>query len=287
MADSAYIYDVNRTDFNERVVEASRKAPVLVDFWAEWCGPCQMQLPVLVKLAEEYGGKFLVAKVNTDLEQDLAMEHGIRSIPTMKLYRNGEVVEEIMGAQTESTLRALIEPYIERESDQVRNRALSLAAAGEVEEALALLRVAAAEDPANTGLQLDLAGLALQAGHPDEALKTLDALPPDQRDSDEARRIRALADFANRLAPDTDAAALKARIDADPDDLEAREQLAIHQAVAGDYEAAMEQYLEILKRDRNWKDEAGRKGLIALFELLGNQGELVSRYRRQMFNYLH
>ncbi|HEB98940.1 MAG TPA: redoxin domain-containing protein, partial [Thiotrichales bacterium] len=93
MADSAYIYDVNRTDFNERVVEASRKAPVLVDFWAEWCGPCQMQLPVLVKLAEEYGGKFLVAKVNTDLEQDLAMEHGIRSIPTMKLYRNGEVVE--------------------------------------------------------------------------------------------------------------------------------------------------------------------------------------------------
>ena len=287
MAASPYVYDVTQETYQQLVVENSRHVPVLVDFWADWCGPCKMQLPVLLKLADAYQGKFLVAKINTDEQRRLAELHSIRSIPTMKLFRDGQVVEEILGAQTESTLRTLLDKYVARESDSLREQAAQRAAAGDVEGALAILRDAAAKDPDNPRAQLDYLRTAMEAGLVDEAEQALTAMPRDIRESAEIRRYAALVEFARRIAGAPDRVALEQRIAQDAGDLEARDLLAARLALAGDAEGALEQYLEILRRDRRYGDDAGRKGLLAMFELLGNQGPLVNRYRSQMFTVLH
>lgn len=287
MAASPYVYDVTQETYQQLVVEKSRHVPVLVDFWADWCGPCKMQLPVLLKLADAYQGKFLVAKIDTDEQRRLAELHGIRSIPTMKLFRDGQVVEEILGAQTESALRTLLDKYVARESDSLREQAAQRAAAGDVEGALALLRDAAAKDPDNPRAQLDYLRTAMEAGLVDEAEQALTAMPRDIRESADIRRYAALVEFARRIAGAPDRAALEQRIAQDAGDLEARDLLAARLALAGDAEGALEQYLQILRRDRRYGDDAGRKGLLAMFELLGNQGPLVNRYRSQMFTVLH
>lgn len=287
MADSPYVFDVTQTDYQQAVLENSRRVPVLVDFWADWCGPCKMQLPVLLKLAEEYQGKFLLAKIDTDAERGLANLHNIRSIPTMKLFRDGEVVEEILGAQTESTLRMLLDKHVPRESDNLREQALALAAAGDTDAALDILREAAANDPDNPRAQMDYLRTAMEAGRMDEAGQALDKMPIGIRESGEIRRLAALLGFARRIAGAPDRAALEQRIADNANDLEARDLLGARLALGGDAEGALEQYLEVLRRDRRYGDDAGRKGLLALFELQGNQGPLVSRYRAQMFAALH
>ncbi|HKJ08284.1 MAG TPA: thioredoxin, partial [Gammaproteobacteria bacterium] len=142
MDESPFIFEVTEANYDALVLEKSREVPVLVDFWAEWCGPCQMQMPVLKKLAEAYQGKFVIAKIDTDRERALAASHGIRSIPTMKLFVDGEIVEEILGAQTETDLRLLLERYIPRESDQVRQAAWQAYEQGNADQAMSMLQVA-------------------------------------------------------------------------------------------------------------------------------------------------
>lgn len=287
MAESRFVYAVTQSTYPQLVLENSRQVPVLVDFWADWCGPCKMQLPVLLKLAEEYQGKFLLAKVDTDAERGLANLHNIRSIPTMKLFVDGIVVEEILGAQTESTLRALLDKYVARASDAIREQALQLAAAGDVDAALTLLRSAAQTDPDNPRVHVDNLRLAMEAGRVDAAQQVLTDMPRDLRDSAEVRRYAALLGFAARLDGAPDRTELERRVTDAADDLQAREWLAARLAMDGDAEGALEQYLEILRRDRRYGDAAGRKGLLAVFELLGNGGPLVNRYRSQMFTLLH
>lgn len=287
MTESAFVFDVTQSNYEQQVIENSRSVPVLVDFWADWCGPCKMQFPILLKLAEEYQGKFLLAKIDTDAERPLAQQHNIRSIPTMKLFRDGQVVEEILGGQTETTLRTLLDKYVTRESDTLREQALQQAAIGDTDTALGILRDAVIKDPDNPRAQFDYMRTAMEAGLIDEATQAMDKIPREIREGAEIRRLAALLDFARKAqnAPARDS--LEQRIATNADDCEARELLAARLAVQGDIEDALEQYLEILRRDRGYGDDACRKGLLAIFELLGNQGPLVSRYRSQMFTLLH
>jgi putative thioredoxin len=282
-----HIYDVTDEDFQTAVVERSSQVPVLVDYWADWCGPCQMQMPVLKKLIEEHDGQVLLAKVNTDEQRGLARDHGIRSLPTMRLYKDGAVVEEILGAQTEATLRILLDRYVSRPSDQVRSTAMETYRQGNAADALRLLREARESDPDNHRIQLDYAAINLELGNISEAEATLDALPRDIRDEAEAVRLYALLGFA-RLAQDAPAAEeLEARIHDKPDDIEARHQLAARHVLADQLEPAMQELLHILQQDRSYGDDAGRKGLLAVFDLLGNEGDLVADYRRKLFNSMH
>ncbi len=287
MAASPFVFDVTAATYNKQVMENSRQVPVLVDFWADWCGPCKMQLPVLLKLAEEYQGKFLLAKINTDTERALSNQHGIRSIPTMKLIRDGQVVEEILGAQTETTLRTLLDKHVARASDTLLEQAQALAAADDIDAALSLLRDAIAQDPNNPRTQQEYLQMAMQTGRIDEADQALQIMPLEISESAEIRRLVALLEFSRRSAGAPDNSALEQRIAENGDDLDARDLLAARLALAGDTEGALEQFLEILQRDRSYRDDGGRKGLLAIFELLGNQGPLVNRYRSKMFNILH
>jgi putative thioredoxin len=281
------IVNVTLETFQAQVVEQSQRVPVLVDYWADWCGPCQMQMPVLQKLVEELDGKFVLAKVNTDEQRELAREHGIRSLPTMRLFRHGEIAEEILGAQTESTLRILLDRYIERESDKIRTSAIEIFQEGRQDEALEMLRGAHQAEPENHQLTLDYAGLCLQADRLDETERLLMELPRDVREATEAVQLRALLDFSNAALDAPPLEKLERSVAANPDDMTLRYQLGAVYVLNDRMEAAMDVFMFILEHDRKFREDIGRRSLLAVFELIGSEGDLVQRYRRRMFAALH
>jgi putative thioredoxin len=276
----AHAYDVNEADFNRVVIEGSRKVPVLVDFWADWCAPCRALKPILEKLADEYQGRFLLAKVNSDQNQSLAARYGVRGIPNVKAFVGGELVDEFSGALPEAMVREFIEGLMPSEAEELRRQAAAALASGASDGALALLERAAEREPQNDAIRLDRAEILLDLGRADEARALLGALSILTRDETRAAGLIARAAFAGGTAEGT--AGLEQRISAHPDDLEARLQLARAHVAARRYEAAMEQLLEVIRRDRGYGDDAGRKTLLQVFNLLGNEGELVAKYRRLM-----
>lgn len=276
--------DVGVGDFQEKVIDASHHTPVLVDFWAEWCAPCRMLKPVLEKLAVEYDGRFILAKVDSDQNQELAARYGVRSIPSVKAFANGEMVREFSGALPEAQIRAFIEGLMPSPAEPLRIAAQEARAKGEAEVACSLLLDAAQLDPANETAQLDLAEIHIDMQHAAAARAILDA---HEHEAQDIPRVRALQARLKLVAAGAgaDPAMLKARIDANTGDLDARLQLANTLALAHDYRAALEQLLELVRRDRKWQDEAARKTMLDLFTLLGADPEyddLVREFRIQL-----
>lgn len=283
---SAPIAEVTRADFAAQVIDRSYQVPVLVDFWAPWCGPCRVLMPLLAKLATDYAGKFFLAKVNTDVEQELAMEYHIRGIPAVKLFRNGQVAGEFVGVQPESTVRALIDRFVPREIDAVLERVGAFEHDGRHAEAVALLRNAVDKDPRDDRAKIELARRLLSldadgdpAAHADEAAKLLESLTLQTGANPEVEALRARLGLLRVAAGSPSRDALEQAVANDPDDLAARHQLAARFALEGRYEPAMEQFLELVRRNRSYGDEAGRKGMLAAFNLAGSRDPAVTRYR--------
>lgn len=274
-----FSFDSNSGDFEQTVIAASRRVPVLVDFWAEWCAPCRTLKPVLEKLAAEYGGRFVLAKVDSDRNQELAARYGVRGIPNVKAFVGGEMVDEFTGAQSEAQVRAFIERLLPSPAEPLRTAAAEARGQGDLEVARSLLEDALALDPANEAARLDLAEIHLDAQRPDAARTILDAAVI----TESARRSALLARLKlAAVGAGADSAALKERIAADGNDLDARLQLANALALRQDYRESLEQLLEIVRRNRKWQDEAARKSMLDLFTLLGasaGHDELVREFR--------
>ena len=285
MADSPFIIDVTRDNYAQ-VMEDSYKVPVLLDFWASWCQPCHALMPILAKLADEYDGKFLLGKLNTEEEQEIAAQFGIRSIPTVKLFRDGQPVDEFMGALPEVAVREFLDRHVPRESDMQVEKARQHLLTGDAEGAIALLNEAREADPDNPRITLALAQAQAAAGDSAAAAATLDSLPADQQERPEVAALRSLLSFASEVADAPATAELEAKHTADPDDLDALYLLGMRKVVEQDYDAAMELLLQLMQKDRSYKDDAGREGLVKVFELLGDDPR-VGQYRRRMASLLY
>lgn len=288
MRDTSHNYDVSEPEFAARVLEASKQVPVLVDFWASWCGPCKMLAPTLTKLADAYNGRFMLAKVNTDEEPRLAREYGVRALPTVKVFKDGRVVDEFMGVLPEPAVRAVIERHVEHESDKLRRQAEASLEAGDTATARRLLEEAAELDPDNPAVKIATAKMLMFTGAADRAQFILQSLPVDVSMNPEVKRLQAQIGFAQVASTAAfDESELERIVSTDPKDLQARYRLSAKKVLRGDYEGALEQLFEILRQDRSFEDDAGRRGMLSVFEILGGSGELVSRYRAKMLNMLH
>ena len=278
----AFSIDVTQENFATQVIEASHQQPVLVDFWATWCGPCQSLMPILEQLAQGYQGKFLLAKVEIDSQQALASQFGVRSVPTVKLVKNGQIVDEFTGAMPESQIRAFLDKHIERESDQRMQQALARYQQGENEAALTEMGQILQADPENENNKISYASVLIRENHLAEARQWLSTLSVETSLKPEVRAMQAQLEFIEIVQNAPDPATLEKRLIDDPRNSKARYQLSAHAILQGQFEVAFEQLLEIVKRDRNYNDDAGRKALLKLFELLGDNHELVGSYRRKL-----
>jgi len=281
---SGHAVEVGRDTFQRDVIEESVKRPVVVDFWAPWCGPCRVLGPILEKLAAEYGGRFLLAKIDSDREPELSMQFGVRGIPSVKVFSGGRVVDEFTGALPEAAVRQFLDGVVPSLAEPLRIEAARLRAEGDLEGALGKLAVAHEIDARYEPVALDRIEVLIELGRDDEARGLLAAIEDRARDAQRVAQLQAKLAFAGTA---TDVSGLEARVGADAADLGARLDLAGALAAGGAYERALEQALEVVRRDRGFKDEAGRKTMVRIFDLLGSDSDLARRYRRELASALN
>ena len=279
---TAHCVEVSENNFMQEVVEASRRVPVLVDFWAPWCGPCRSLGPILEKLAAEYQGRFRLAKVNSDENQALAAQFGVRGIPAVKAVVNGELVNEFTGALPESAVREFIDALLPSPAEPLRLEAQAARARGEGDAARKLLLQAIHLDPKHEQARLDLVDLLLDAGDHAEAQRLLGEIVDAGKDRARIDSLAARLVLAQGAAGSADEGTLRARLAADAGDLGARLDLANLLALKQDYPGALEELLEIVRRDRAFQDDIGRKTMLQIFNLLGADNDLVREYRGRL-----
>ena len=282
-----HVFDATAATFEDTVIRKSLETPVLVDFWATWCGPCKTLGPVLEKLAADYNGAFELAKVDVDAEQELAAAFQIRSVPTVMLVKGGQLVDGFPGALPEGQLREFLTHHGIEPSPLVEEAAAEDNAAAPVDphEEVMRLRKAIEAEPDKDELKLDLALALLQTGAASEAEHLLDALPANLSTDERAVKARARLGFATLLKDAPPAEVLEAAIASDPADLRARHLLGVRKLVGGDAEAGLEQFIEMLRRDRSYADNLPKKTLIDAFRVVEDE-DLVGRYRRKMSSLL-
>lgn len=284
MSDLPHVFDATTETFETEVLQKSLQTPVLVDFWATWCGPCKTLGPILEKLAGEYHGAFELAKVDVDKEQQIAAAFQIRSVPTVFLVKGGQIVDGFPGALPEGQLREFLAQHGVTPAEapaEIETGAAPLDPLSQV----AALREAIAAEPDKAELKLDLALALIKTGDIQEASQLLDALPANLATDDRAIRARARLDFHAALAGAPSVDVLAARVQADGNDLQARHLLGINSLLGGHDEAALEQFLEMLRIDRNYSEGLPRKALIDAFRVVEDE-DLVGRYRRRMSSLL-
>ncbi|SOZ13804.1 putative THIOREDOXIN PROTEIN [Cupriavidus taiwanensis] len=274
--------DVTLQNFENEVIDASRQMPVLVDFWAPWCGPCRTLGPMLERLEAEADGQWKLVKVNVDENQELAAHFGVRSIPHVVAIDDGQAVDQFTGVLPESGLREFLSRLAPGQARSPLADALALAAAGNRDGAETLFADAIAADPESDAPRLAYISFLLDGNAVDRARAEFAALSPRAEQQDGYGALRTRIDAMENAAGLPDAATLVGRIDADPRDLAARMDLARLMIAQQQYEPALEQLLAIVRTDRGFDDDIGRRTMLSVFEMLADRPEVVSRWRRQL-----
>lgn len=286
MTTTDFVFDTTEASFEQDVILRSKDVPILVDFWASWCEPCKALGPILEKLATEFNGGFLLAKVDVDAEQQLAGYFQVKSIPTVMLLKNGQIVDGFPGALPENQLREFLKHHeieAKESSAELAPDAIEEAIPEVIEpEAEVMhLRAAIQAEPEKAELKLDLMLALLKTGGFAEAEKILDGLPANLAIDDRAIKAKSRLAFAAVLKDAPPASILEQAIASDPDDCRARHYLGVRYLMEGKVEAGLEQFLEMLKRNKTYEEGLPRKALIDAFRIIEDE-DLVSQYRRKM-----
>lgn len=280
------VKDTTTANFAKDVIEASKSALVLVDFWADWCGPCKQLTPIIEKVVRSYNGKVRLVKLNVDQHPAIAGQLRIQSLPTVYAFRDGRPLDGFMGALPESGVRQFVDRLIG--DDGAPDLAEALKAAdqaleeGDLQGAAEIYATVLQEDGQNIAAIAGLARCYMKSGDPERAEQTLALVPPDKRETAAVASVRAALDLAKKAGSAGDTDALRRKIDANPADHQARIDLATALAAAGDKPGAVEQLLESFRRDRKWNEEAARKQLVQLFEAWGPKDPATLDGRRRL-----
>jgi putative thioredoxin len=280
----APVFDVDQQTFEADVLQASLTTPILLDFWATWCEPCKTLGPMLEKLATEYNGAFRLGKVDVDIQQELAGMFGIRSVPTVVMVKDGQVLDGFAGALPEGQLREFLSRHVQP-LEAVEDGLEEEPVPETPEQAIDRLQQAIAAEPDKAELKLELALALMRAGQTDAAEAALTALPANLAIDARAQRLRSELDLAQALKGAPTRVELQQSLQTDASDWAARDQLGVRLLLEGDAEAGLEQFLLILQKAGGWNDGQARKRLLAAFATL-DDAELVGRYRRKMASLL-
>jgi len=290
MTDSPYQVDLTEENFGE-VLQRSQQTPVLLDFWATWCEPCQALAPVLEKLARDYQGRFILAKVDADAQPAIVQQLAVRSLPTLKLVVNGALAGELMGGCSESEIKQLLDAHIEElpeggDNDAVDNVLQVVGearATGAYDQARDVLNEAIQGDPENLDYQTLLAEVFLDEGRLKDARTVIDNIA----DAARTAGVKARMGFMDIIAEGPQLAQLQKTLVDDPGHVESLYYMAHHLIVDSCHEEGMDLFLSVMQRDRDYRDDGGRKALLAVFDILGSDNPLVTAYRRKMFAVMH
>ncbi|MCA9540042.1 MAG: thioredoxin [Myxococcales bacterium] len=283
MMTAQYVFEATDVDFQEKVLLRSREVPVLVDLWAPWCGPCKTLGPALEKLANEYRGAFELVKINVDESPQVAMAFRVQSIPTVYLFQDGQPLDGFQGALTEPQLRKFLDRHVKAPEADPLEVAREAFAAGHSDEAARAWRKVLAATPNHGEALLGMARVALSEGDTGAALSWIDRVEEGDPQFEAANRLRGVLDFGADAGVRID---LEAATQANPGDVEAWYGLGATCALEGDLPSAFAAFLEVVSRDRSFREDAGRKALLSLFDLIGHNDPLVISTRRRLASLL-
>lgn len=287
---SDLIKDSSTAEFMADVVEASKEQTVIVDFWAPWCQPCNQLTPALEKLVLSYGGKLRLVKINVEENQAIAAQLRVQSLPTVLAFQDGKPIDGFMGLQPERELKEFAERVVGLDEQEqiaaVVQSAEEAFAEGDLQGAAEAFAAVLEVDQENSDALAGLASCYLKSGDATRALQTIELVPPSKRSSAKVQSVRAaieLAEVAETAGPSDE---LAKKVSDNPNDLQARMDLALSLAANGEKSGAVDQLLEVIKRDREWDDQAGRKQLIKLFDAWGPKDPVTNEGRRRLSSLL-
>ena len=285
--DSPYIHAANSDNFKTLVLENSGLGPVLVNFWSKNAGPCLRQYPILDKLIHDYAGRLLLINIDTKTEIIFTKEYGIASVPTLKLFRNGEVVETLHGYQSEHDLVKMIDPYVARDSDQTLASAIHQYSQGNQEKAYEMITDAIVEDPKNPRLPLAMCKLLRHEHRYTDAVKLVKSLPEDIRENSDIKIFYEIVRFYAERNDEQTSEQLRELVQSKTSDLELKQQWFIQLVIDEEYEAALSQLVEIMEVEQGFDDNYAQQAMLRVFILLGDAHPLISKFRPNLRRYTH
>ncbi len=281
-----HVVDIDESNAQTLLIEESLNRPVVVDFWADWCGPCKQLMPILEKLAAEYQGAFLLAKVNADEQQMLAQQLGVRSLPTVMVIKDGQPVDGFSGAQPESAVREMLDKHVPSPQADALAEAEQRLAEGDIPGALTLYRGAWEESGQKPEFTMAYAGALIAANRLDEA----EALLADIKMVDQDARyeqLKAQIELQRQAARSPEVAALEADLASDEQDHEVRIKLAVQLSSHGQYREALEHLLVVLRADRDWGNGEAKRVYLDMIATIGKGDPLAAEYQRKLFSLLY